>query len=309
MKVRKWTSLLLVLLLLLSLTACGANSKAPMNESAISGGARPEEPKAEADFSYGVATDSAQSATQLPSDRKLIRTVNMEAETEDLSALLTALEEKLTALNGYVQARDVYNGSTYSDRRYRHADMTLRIPSDSLNSFVAHVEENANVVTSNETIDDVTTQYVDTESHIKALEIEQERLLELLSKADTMEDILTIEKRLTNVRYELENFTSQLRVLDNQVTYATVRIYITEVQEYTPVIEEEPTTWERIRDGFGDSIENITEGIREFVIWFLVNSPFLVIWAAILTGIYLAVRKKFIRKPVKKAPKPQDKSE
>jgi chromosome segregation ATPase len=187
--------------------------------------------------------------------------------------------------------------------------MTLRIPSDSLNSFVAHVDENANVVTSNETIDDVTTQYVDTESHIKALEIEQERLLELLSKADTMEDILTIEKRLTNVRYELESFTSQLRVLDNQVTYATVRIYITEVQEYTPVIEEEPTTWERIRDGFGDSIENITEGIREFVIWFLVNSPFLVIWAAILTGIYLVVRKKFIRKPVKKAPKPQDKSE
>ncbi len=313
MKVRKWTSLLLVLLLLLSLTACGGAAKAPMSESANSAGARPEAPKAEADLEYGVATDTAQSSTaaDLPSDRKLIRTVRMEAETEDLTALLSALEEKLTALNGYVQAREVYNGSTYSDRRYRHADMTLRIPSDTLNSFVSHVEENANVVTSNETIDDVTTQYVDTESRILALEIEQERLLELLRKAETMEDILTIEKRLTNVRYELENFTSQLRALDNKVTYATVHLYITEVQEFTPVIEEEPTTWERIRDGFGDSIEDITEGVKEFFIWFLVNSPFLVIWGAILTGIFLIVRKKFSRKPVKKAPRPnpQDKAE
>ena len=309
MKVRKWTSALLVLLLLLSLTACGGESKAPMAENAGSDQYYAEEPKAEADFEYGVTTDSAQSAAQLPADRKLIRTVNMEAETEDLSALLRALEEKLTALKGYVQAREVYNGSTYSDRRYRHADMTLRIPSESLNSFVAHVEENANVVTSNETIDDVTTQYVDTESHIAALEIEQERLLELLSKADTMEDILTIEKRLTNVRYELENYTSQLRVLDNKVTYATVHIYITEVQEYTPVIEEEPTTWERIRDGFGDSIEEITEGAKEFFVWFLVNSPFLVIWGVLILAAVLVLRKKLRRKPVKSFPKPEEKKE
>lgn len=307
MKVRKWTSALLVLLLLLSLTGCGGAAK---SEAAVDNyyGAQ-EAPKAEADFEYGVTTDSAQTAAQLPSDRKLIRTVRMEAETEDLSALLTALEEKLTALKGYVQAREVYNGSTYSDRRYRHADMTLRIPSESLNSFVAHVEENANVVTSNETIDDVTTQYVDTESHIKALEIEQERLLDLLSKADTMEDILTIEKRLTNVRYELESYTSQLRVLDNKVTYATVHIYITEVQEYTPVIEKEPTTWERIRDGFGDSIEDITEGAKEFVIWLAVNSPFLIIWGVLIVIALLVLRKKFRKKPVKSFPKPEDKKE
>lgn len=311
MKVRKWTSALLVLLLLLSLTACGGTSKAPMAENAAgSDQLYNESPKAEADYEYGVTTDSVQSsAAQLPADRKLIRTVNMEAETEDLSALLSALEEKLTALNGYVQAREVYNGSIYSGRRYRHADMTLRIPSESLNSFVAHVEENANVVTSNETIDDVTTQYVDTESHIAALEIEQERLLELLSKADTMEDILTIEKRLTNVRYELENYTSQLRVLDNKVTYATVHIYITEVQEYTPVIEEEPTTWERIRDGFTGSIEEITEGVKEFFVWFLVNSPFLVIWGLLILAAVLVLRKRFKKRPVKSHPRQEDKPE
>ena len=308
MKVRKWTSALLTLLLLLSLTACGGTAK---SEAAMDNGYAPQEaPKAEMDYEYGIVTDSAQSAaTSLPADRKLIRTVRMEAETENLTVLLTALEEKLTALSGYVEAREIYNGSSYASRRYRHAEMTLRIPSDSLNSFVAHVEENANVVTSNETIDDVTTQYVDTESHIKALEIEQERLLELLSKADTMEDILTIEKRLTNVRYALENYVSQLRSLDNKVTYATVHLYVTEVQEYTPIVEKEPTVWERIRDGFGDSIEEITEGAEEAFVWFIVNSPFLVIWALLIAAAVAILRKRFKKRPVKSHPRQADKPE
>ena len=308
MKVRKWTSALLTLLLLLSLTACGGTAK---SEAAMDNGYAPQEaPKAEMDYEYGIVTDSAQSAaTSLPADRKLIRTVRMEAETENLTVLLTALEEKLTALSGYVEAREIYNGSSYASRRYRHAEMTLRIPSDSLNSFVAHVEENANVVTSNETIDDVTTQYVDTESHIKALEIEQERLLELLSKADTMEDILTIEKRLTNVRYELENYVSQLRSLDNKVTYATVHLYVTEVQEYTPIVEKEPTVWERIRDGFGDSIEEITEGAEEAFVWFIVNSPFLVIWALLIAAAVAILRKRFKKRPVKSHPRQEDQKE
>ena len=302
MKVRNLLALMLSLLLMLSLAACGgsAKSEAAMDNMAM------EVPGAPAEM-YGdtVAESKSESGTaaSLPTDRKLIRTVRMEAETEDMDILLSALEEKLAALGGYVQAREIYNGSTWSDRRYRHGEITLRIPAENLNSFTDHVEEKSNVVTSSETIDDVTTQYVDTESHIAALKIEQERLLELLAKAETMEDILVIEARLTDVRYELENYTSQLRLLDNKVTYATLHLYITEVQEYTPIIEKEPTAWERIRDGFADSIEDITEGVKEFGIWLLVNSPYLVIWAVVLVFGGKLLKKVKFRKRVKSAPR------
>ena len=300
MKVRKLVSILLAMMLLLSLTACGGNSSA----------------KTEADYGYApneeaapgsIVTDSASSESgseALPQGRKLIRTVKMEAETEDLTALLANLDEQVAALNGYVEGREVYNGSIYSSRRYRNASMTIRIPAENLNGFVSHVEGASNVVSSNEYIDDVTTQYVDTESRVAALEIEQERLLELLSKAETMEDILTIEDRLTDVRYELENMVSQLKTLDNQVDYATVHLTITEVQEYTPIIEEEPTVWERITQGFGESIEDITDGVKEFFIWVLVNSPYLIIWAAVITVIILVLRKLPRKRKVKAAPKP-----
>lgn len=304
MKVRKCLSILLTLVLLLTLTACGGNSSAKAEAGYDM--AAPEEMD-----NGSIVSDSKESpaSAALPEGRKLIRTVRMEAETEDLNTLLSALDEKIAALNGYVEGREVYNGSIHATRRYRHASMTIRVPAENLNGFVEHIEGASNVVSSNEYIDDVTTQYVDTESRVAALEIEQERLLELLSKAETMEDILTIEDRLTDVRYELENMASQLKVLDNQVTYATVHLEITEVQEYTPIVEEEPTVWERITDGFGESIEGITDDIVEFFIWVVVNSPYLLVWALVLTAILLTARKIRKKKKVNSAPKPADKEE
>lgn len=304
MKVRKCLSVLLALVLLLTLTACGgaSSSKAEAGYDM----AAPEEMA-----NGSIVSDSKESpaSAALPEGRKLIRTVRMDAETEDLNTLLSALDEKIAALNGYVEGREVYNGSIHSDRRYRHATMTIRIPAESLNGFVEHIEGASNVVSSNEYIDDVTTQYVDTESRVAALEIEQERLLDLLSKAETMEDILTIEDRLTDVRYELENMASQLKVLDNQVTYATVHLEITEVQEYTPIVEEEPTVWERITEGFGESLEGLTDDILEFFVWIVVNSPYLLVWALVLTAVFLTVRKCKRRKKVNSAPKPDTKEE
>lgn len=303
MKVRKLVSILLALALLLTLSACGANSS-PRTEAAYDYAAKEEMAPG------SIVTDSMDSSSAvLPQGRKLIRTVQMEAETEDLTTLLANLDEQVAALNGYVEGREVYNGSIYSSRRYRHASMTIRIPAENLNSFVTHVEGASNVVSSNEYIDDVTTQYVDTESRVAALEIEQDRLLELLSKAESMEDILTIEDRLTDVRYELENMVSQLKTLDNQVNYATVHLQITEVQEYTPIIEEEPTVWERITQGFGESIEDITDDVKEFFIWVLVNSPYLVIWAAVITVIVLLLRKFPRKRKVKSVPNPSVKED
>ena len=106
MKKKNLLSLMMVLLLLLSLTACGGSSKAPMENVAAD--------RAPAMMENGMLTtdSSASGAVALPQDRKLIRTISMSAETEELETLLTALEEKITELGGYVENREVYNGST-----------------------------------------------------------------------------------------------------------------------------------------------------------------------------------------------------
>lgn len=306
MKVRKLSMVLLALLMLLSLTACGA--EASKDAMAMPESAENEYYDAPMETVAGAELGKTESGsgTALPANRKLIRTIHMNAETEDLTTLQAWLNGRIAELDGYVEAKEMYNGSAYSGYRRRNLTMTVRIPAQRVDEFVAGVGETANVVSSTETVDDVTLQYVDTESHVKALETEQARLLELLEQADTLEDILKIEDRLTDVRYELERYASYLRTLENQVSYATVYLTITEVKEYTPVIEEEPTAWERIKTGFARSLKDIGEGLKEFFIWFIINLPHLLIWGAVIFVAVKLLRRRRAKKQ-KKAVPPENK--
>ena len=304
---KKYLSLLLSLALLaVLLTGCGSAGKSAasydsgMVEYAVSDEAAMA--PAEGAAMKNSATDTG--STQLPQNRKWIVTVNLTAETDDLDALRSALDEKIAALNGYVEDQSVYNGSIYdSGRRYRSANLTVRIPADSIDAFLQDVGGLANIVRQNKSIEDVTLSYVATESRLKALETEEARLLELLSQAETMTDLLEIEARLSEVRSELENYASQKRLYDNQIDYATIYIAIEEVQEYTPT--EEPSLWERIRDGFKDNLEGVGEGLLDVLVWFIVSIPTLVVLAVVVLILVLIVRRIRRRRKAKKAAKQQ----
>ena len=109
-----------------------------------------------------------------------------------------------------------------------------------------------------------------------------------------MEDIIAIESRLSQVRYELQSYGSTLRTYDNRVNYSTVSIDISEVERVTPVIEER-TFFEEIQYRLSDNLYDIGRGMRNFAIWFISSLPYLVIWALIIIVLVCLVRK-FIRK-------------
>ncbi len=288
---------LAIILAMLLLTGCGA--KAEMNMSAD---------RFYEDMSYGSVADSyapeekAQSATASAAgvqNQKLIRTMKLDVETNDMDPMLAALEEKVAALGGYMENQTIRNGGTSSSRRYRYADMVIRIPVENLDQFLSHVQGASNVVSYTESADDITLNYIATESRVAALETEQQRLLELLSKAENMTDLLQIEARLTDVRAELEEVASTLRLYDNLVDYGTVTLSITEVQEFT-VVEEE-TVWQRIGSGIANSWNNLCEGVENLFVFVMVSLPYL-IPIGLATGVTVLAVKLATRK-VKKQPK------
>lgn len=305
---KKYLSLLLSLVLLAVLLAgCGsaANSTASYDRGMVEYAVSDEAAMApaEGEALKNAAADTG--STALPENRKWIVTVNLTAETDDLDALRSALDEKIAALNGYVEDQSVNNGSAYqSSRRYRSANLTIRIPANSIDGFLQDVGGIANIVRQNKSIEDVTLNYVATESCLKALETEETRLLELLAQAENMSDLLEIEARLSEVRSELENYASQKRLYDNQIDYATVYLSIDEVQEYTPV--EEPTLWERIRDGFKDNLEGVGEGLLDVLVWFIVSIPTLVVLAVVVLIAVLVIKRIRRRRAAKKAAKQQN---
>ena len=229
------------------------------------------------------------STTQIQNiQRKLIKTVNLDVETETFDNLMANVYVKTESLGGYVESSYTYNGSNYRGNQKRNANLTLRIPADHLEEFLSAVSEISNVISRNDNVTDVTLQYVDMQSHKEALKTEQTRLLELLEQAESVEDIITIESRLSEVRYQIESMESQLRTMDNQVSYSTVYLYIDEVARLTPVKEQ--TTWEKISTGFSESLYNVGNGIKNFFIGILINLPYLVVWAAILCILFFAIR-------------------
>lgn len=223
-------------------------------------------------------------------DRKLIRKINLTAETEDMDALLSQINQRVSQLEGYIEARNIYNGSAYSGKVRRNATLTIRIPADRLDQFVEQLGGISNIISNEETSDDVTLQYTATESRLKVLKAEEERLLAFMAEAKSVSEMLEIEQRLTEVQAELESLTSQLNVYDNLVDYGTVNLRISEVEQYTELVTEEPTLWEQIADGFTGSLQNMGNILNTLFVFAITVIPYL-IPLAVVGGIVLLVLK------------------
>ncbi len=260
-------------------------------------------PAAEYDGGAGMSYDMAyteegaleQETVEVPqasAQRKLIKTVDISTETEQFDILVPALQAKVEQLGGYIEEISVYNNTSYHYEgrveALRGASMTARVPKESLDDFLAQVEEQSNVVSQSERVEDVTLQYVDLDSHKRVLVSEQERLIELLAQAETVEDLIAIEGRLSEVRYQIESMESQLRTYDNKIDYSTVYLSISEVKKYTP--PQDITVWQRIGNGFVRSLEDIGNGICDFFIGFLIHIPYIILWAVILIVSVLIIR-------------------
>lgn len=272
-----------------------------------------DEAAGESGSSAETITESAQSTS-----RKLIRTVGLDVETQEFDSLKDDIESKVKELGGYIENSNIYNGQRrydyetggYTTSGLRHANMTIRIPSDKLDAFVNNIAENSNIVNKSESTRDVTLDYVDIDSKKKALQAEEKRLLEMLETADTIENMIYIEDRLTNVRYQIESSESQLRTYDNQVDYSTVNLNLSEVKDLTEVPADpltEPTAWERISKGFTKSANDVLEGLENFFIGLIVASPYLILWAVII-GIIALIFTLFIKGLIKADAKKREKN-
>jgi hypothetical protein len=239
--------------------------------------------------SYDESSSGSNSAGQVPDiqNRKLITTVTISAETDDMDTSLAAIDKKINELGGYTEKSDIYNGS-YSSHVSRNASLTIRIPKDRLNEFIAVIEGGNNITNKKVNVDDVTLSYVDTESRKNSLRTEEQRLLDIMKQAETVEDIITIEDKLASVRYEIESVESQLRSYDNKVDYSTVYLTIDEVKVFTPVEEEGALT--RMGNGFMESFHDVVDAIVDFFVWIVVHIPQLILLLILVVIIVIICR-------------------
>lgn len=220
-------------------------------------------------------------------EQKLIKTVNMSAETTEFDTLVADVRAKTESAGGYVENSDI--GGNYGMDMTRYAYLVLRIPADQLDNFVNGLKDTTNVRSFSENTEDVTLQYTDLDTHIKALREELDALFSMMEQATSMEDILAIQSQITEVRYEIENYESQLRVYDNQVIYSTVYLDLYEVNRESSAAGT--TFGERVKIKFNDNLYQMRQGFQNFMVGLLGGLPILLPIVVICVVVVVVLRK------------------
>lgn len=300
---KKILSLVLALVLALAFTACAGSGK----ENATAPGAREdygtESSVAEegimedAKFEEAEAADTAAGGAEmpesvgdaLPADRKIIRDTNLRVETKSFDDSVSVLKQSVGAAGGYVEY-----SSQRSGHSTRSADFTCRIPAEQYGQFLEDMNGVGSVVHIEESTEDATERYIDIESRLKSLRTQEERLLEMMKSSGSLEELLAVQDKLTEVQYQIESYTAQMKSLQSRVSYSTVYITLVEVETYTPVDESFGT---RASKAFEDMLSGLESGAQGFVILLIYVSPLLLVAAVALTVILVVLKIKKRKMP------------
>ena len=306
----KRTRLFAATLALLLLTSCGASA---MKETTMSAPAAPA-PMPEASMPMEKFESASDAAVELPmapeysmsgtvtggagenvyqrADAKLIRRCNVELQSEQFDAAVSALYALVEANGGYFENSSMQGGGYYNANARRYGSYVIRIPAENYNAFRSGVGELGYVTYSNESTEDIGEQYYDTEARVKTLRTKQERLLMLLEKAEKMEDIIELESALGDVEYEIERYSSTLNRYDGLVNFATFNVNIGEVIRVEAQVGQADTLADRMSAGFRDGLEDLKDGVEDFMVWISYNVFALAAWAVIGSVIIVIIRRK-----------------
>ena len=256
------------------LAGCGASSASNTAMAEIDKGAAADYESAAGASSWGGDTTEGMTdeGTLLAPDpaRKIIYTADLSLESTEFDSASSALLDALAQAGGYVQSSES-GGSTEYGRWVR---WSLRVPADQYRSFLTAAENSASRTSLSESTEDVTADYVDVEARLNSLE-------ELRAQAANLEDLLAIENQLTQVQYQIESYTGQKRVLDDQITYSTVNVYLDEVKVLSPT---STSFGSRIARAFTEGWRGFGHGLQDLAVALVGGLPWLLVLALAAAG-------------------------
>lgn len=246
------------------------------------------EPSASADSYESENTDSAGMPSANPvREEKLVYTASVTLESEDFEAASDALHQKIASLGGIIVSENAYN---LNKKGYggRSMDMTVRIPQENYETFLAGLSDICNVAAVNRYVENLTERYYDNENRLKSYRIQEERLFAMLEKAESVTEMLEIESRLCDVQYQIEALTNTQRTIDNDVRYSTFNLSLAEVKKFTT---PEPETFgDKFKEAVGGSVESFGVFSENLLFFFIYVLPYLLCVAVVVVIVLVIVK-------------------
>jgi hypothetical protein len=264
--------MMLMFSLFLLLVGCSSNEK---DDSASESQDEKAESKMDASISGNKVQEEAAEKEGMTDERKVIHQAQLELKVKNLEKAQMKIENKAAEYGGYVVESNVYR----EDEELVEGTITVRVPEAHFQDFLTDSEgEASEVVGRNVTGQDVTEQYVDLKARLKSKRAVEERLLAFMKDAEKTEDLLKISSDLAVVQEEIEQLTGQMKYLENQASYSTVTITLSQDRIVVPGIDnKELNTWERTKKQLATSANLLLKAGSGIIVFIIGNLPILII--------------------------------
>ena len=250
--------------------------------------------------SYGEAGDadtgSGDSALRAQDGQKIVYTGSLRMQTLEYDKSAASIRQKIREAGGFSESeseRDNNYNWYYPNSRSgntRYLSITARIPSEKFESFLDSLSGDGKIMSRSVNAENISQVYANKESYKKALEKAQERLLAMMDKAETIEDMITVEARLSEVERQLNVYRTDLAAMDKDVEYSTVYIELEEVKRYTEEVVVTPFG-EQVKYAFNDAIDSFKEFCQGIVLFVVRYFPYLILLAIALILVIRASAK------------------
>ena len=307
---KKILSLLLAVLMTLSFCACGTSSDFKTESAADYSYAEPAAAPAAGMMmaeEYGSGANGLAASDAMPdtpsadssdiNPDKIIYSADTTIETTEFDETIAGLNELIAQYDGWIESSSVNGANYYSKSRgsasNRSASYTVRIPSENFQTLMNSLSTLGNIPYTHTYTQNVTAQYYDTQARMNAYKAQETKLLEMMDLAESVEDIIAIEEKLTDVRYMIESLQSSLNNWDRRVNYSTVDISVNEVSAYTPSAPIKVSYGERLVNSFVGSVKGAVEFFKDLLVFIVSMIPALVILALLFFVFRPLFRKLF----------------
>lgn len=325
--IQKLLALTLTVLLLTALLAgCGAKTESAQQADA------PEAPAAaDTAMDYGTTEEKSEMAPEAPAEpqagenlatgggaaimtdpsQKIIYRAFLQVETTTFDEAVAATEKLTSQYGGFFESATVDGSTSYGTDGTarvvdRYAHYVIRIPAAQYSAALKQAGTIGNVISTNQSTENITSQFIDSEARQESLEIQEKRLLSMLEKTTDMESLVALESRLSELRYEIESIERQLRNWQTMVSYSTIELNLREVEVYTPTLPIQRTFGQRISDAFSDGLQSFSRAMQHLAIGIVGSLPVLLLLAALAVGTFLVVRRVVRKRKATKQPPVQN---
>ncbi len=294
MKLNKKTWMIIPAVLLVGLCGCSTASsgsssyvemmqydeaKASAETSAVNG----------AGINYGYQAEEADMEAEFPQEQtseKLVYRGSLSIQTRAYEESAAKLREMVKTYNGIIENENEYtNGGYYdngSEKNLRSLNMTLRIPTEKFEEFMSGSGEIGNVISRSSSTENISRVYNDVSVQIEALEKQQTRLLEMMDQAQTIEDMIAVEDRLSEVQYELNSLKTHRQSMDTDVAYSTINVSLNEVRIYS---ETDEGFFTKLSNRFVNGFRGFADNMADLILAAVYALPYLLLGALVIFGI------------------------